>query len=155
MSEPKETAVCRPVQCTDEMHPYGIPGGYEARCNPLEHCEIPYRALVPLKVDNLLVAGRCASAEFNAIAAVRVIATCMTMGQAVGTAASLCIKDNIIPRELDGKIVRKAMIEQGVPLDQEPGGHWADVKKKLQGEFVVVPGDFIAVKTPDGIRTHM
>ena len=155
ISEPKEPAVCRPAQCSDEMHPFGRPGGYEARVNPLEYCEIPYRSLVPLKIDNLLVAGRCASAEFNAIAAVRVIATSMSMGQAAATAASLCLKDRLKPRELDGKLVRKTMIEQGVPLDKEPGGHWANVKKELKGEFVVVPGDFIAVKTPDGIKTHM
>ena len=47
------------------------------------------------------------------------------------------------------------MIEQGVPLNEPPGGHWAAVKKELKGEFVVVPGDFIGVKTADGIRTHM
>jgi hypothetical protein len=155
LPEPKEPAVCRPAQCSEEMHPFGKPGGFEARCNPLEYCEIPYRSLVPLKIDNLLVAGRCASAEFNAIAAVRVIATSMSMGQAAATAAAMCLKDNIRPRELDGKLVRQSMIEQGIPLDKPPGGHWADVKKELKGEFVVVPGDFIGVKTPEGIKTHM
>jgi hypothetical protein len=155
LPEPKEPAVCRLAQCSDDMHPFGKPGGYEARVNPLEYCEIPYRSLVPLKIDNLLVAGRCASAEFNAIAAVRVIATSMSMGQAAATAAALCYRGGIKPRELDGKLVRTTMIERGVPLDKEPGGHWASVKEELKGEFVVVPGDFIAVKTPDGIRTHM
>lgn len=157
VNEPKAPAVCRPAQCSDEMHPFGRPaGGYEARVNPLEYCEIPYRSLVPLKVDNLMVVGRCASAEFNAIAAVRVIATSMSMGQAAGIAAALCLKQGVTPRKLDGKLVRKTMIEQGVPLDKEPSGHWADVKKQLKGgEFVVTGGDFIAVKTPDGIKTHM
>ncbi len=155
MEEPREPAVCRPAQCSDDMHPFGKPGGYEARVNPLEYCEIPYRSLVPKKIDNLLVAGRCVSAEFNAIAAVRVIALCMSTGQAAGTAASLCIKEGITPRKLDGKLVRKTMIEQGIPLDKEPGGHWSDVKKKLKGEYIVMPGDFIGVKTPEGIKTHM
>ena len=156
VNEPKAPAVTRPAQCTEEMHPFGRPAGaYEARVNPLDYCEIPYRSLVPLKIDNLLVAGRCASAEFNAIAAVRVIATSMSMGQAAATAASLCLKNGIIPRKLDGKLVRQSMITQGVPLDKEPGGHWAEVKKELQGEFVVIPGDFVGVKTKDGIKTHM
>lgn len=156
MEEPKAPAVCRPAQCTEEMHPFGRPAGaYEARVNPLEYCEIPYRALVPLKVDNLLVAGRCASAEFNAIAAVRVIATSMGMGQAAGIAASLCLKEGLMPRYLDGRLVRQAMIAQGVPLDKEPDGHWADVKKELKGEFVVTGGDFIGVMTKDGLKTHM
>ncbi len=156
VNEPKAPAVTRPAQCSEEMHPFGRPkGAYEARVNPLDYCEIPYRSLVPLKIDNLLVAGRCASAEFNAIAAVRVIATSMSMGQAAATAAFLCSKEGIIPRKLDGKLVRQRMIEQGVPLDKEPGGHWADIKKELKGEFVVIPGDFVGVKTKDGIKTHM
>jgi hypothetical protein len=155
LNEPCKPAVCRPAQCTDDMHPFGKQGGYEARVNPMEYCEIPYRSLVPLKIDNLLVAGRCMSAEFNAIAAVRVIATSMSTGQAAGVAAALCLKDGVTPRELDGKLVRKTLIDQGVPLDQEPSGHWADVKKHLKGEYVVLPGDFIGVKTPEGIRTHM
>jgi hypothetical protein len=155
MDEPKEPAVCRPAECSDDMHPFVKPGGYEARVNPLEYCEIPYRSLVPLKIDNLLVVGRCVSAEFHAIAAVRVIAPSMSTGQAAATAAALCIRDGITPRELDGKLVRKTMIEQGVPLDEELGGHWAAVKKELKGEFVIMPGDFVGVMTPDGIKTHM
>ena len=156
LDEPKAPAVCRPAECSEEMHPFGIPKGkYEARVNPLDYCEIPYRSLVPLKIDNLLVAGRCVSAEFHAIAAVRVIAPSLSTGQAAAIAASLCKKDNVTPRELNGKLVRQAMIAQGVPLDKEPGGHWAAVKKELQGEFVVLPGDFVGVMTKDGIRTHM
>jgi hypothetical protein len=156
LKESKAPAVCRPAQCDSEMHPFGIPGGYEARVNPLEYCEIPYRSLVPLKINNLLVAGRCVSAEFNAIAAVRVIAPSMSTGQAAAIAAGLCLKGKTIPRELDGKLVRKTMIEQGVPLDEEPSGHWAAVKKELKnGDFVVLPGDFVGVRTVDGIKTHM
>ncbi|HEX7475425.1 MAG TPA: FAD-dependent oxidoreductase [Dehalococcoidales bacterium] len=155
LPQPKSPAVCRPAECSNDMHPFVKLGGYEARVNPLEYCEIPYRTLVPLKIDNLLVAGRCISAEFNAIAAVRVIATSMSTGQAAATAAALCLKNGISPRELDGKLVRKTLIQQGVPLDEEPGGHWAEVKKQLKGEFVVTPGDFIGVRTPDGIKTHM
>jgi hypothetical protein len=155
LKEPKAPAVCRPAQCSGEMHPFYKPGGYEARVNPLEYCEIPYRSLVPLKIDNLLVAGRCVSAEFHAIAAVRVIAPSMSTGQAAATASALCLKQGITPRQLDGKLVRQALIEQGVPLDREPDGHWIDVKKDLKGEYVVLPGDFVAVMTPNGIRTHM
>ena len=154
IKEPQAPAVCRPAQCPDDMHPFGRPRGCEARVNPLEYCEIPYRSLVPLNIDNLLVTGRCVSAEFNAIAAVRVIAPSMSTGQAAAIAAALCIKDGITPRELDGKLVRKAMIEEGVPLDKEPGGHWAAVKKDLKGEFVVTAGDSIAVQTADGIKSN-
>ena len=51
----------------------------------LEWCgdcyDIPYRSLVPLNVENLLVAGRCISTTHEAMAAIRVMATCMAMGE--------------------------------------------------------------------------
>jgi hypothetical protein len=153
LKEPKAHAVCRPAQCSHDMHPFGPPGGYEARVNPKEYCELPYRALVPVVIDNLLVAGRCVSAEFNAQAGVRVIATCMSTGQAAGTAAALCLKNGIRPRELDGRVVRRTMIEQGSPLDKEPDGHWATAKD-MGDDYVVGQGDFIWFQTPDGIKRH-
>ena len=154
LEQPQEPAVCRPAQCSDDMHPFVKPGGFEARCNPREYCEIPYRSLVPLKIDNLMVAGRCVSAEFNANAAVRVIATCMSTGQAVGTAAGLCLQNGLTPRELDGKQVREAMIKQGVPLDNEPDKHWQNIRE-TKGEFVLLSGDFIGIRTPQGIKIHL
>lgn len=154
LDTPQEPAVCRPAQCSDDMHPFVKRGGYEARCNPTEYCEVPYRALVPLKIDNLLVAGRCVSAEFNALAAVRVIATGMSTGQAAGTAVALCLNGGVVPRELSGKVVRETLIQQGVPLDKAPDGHWANVRQ-FKGEYVVGPGDFIMVRTPEGLKSHM
>ena len=144
LKEPKAPAVCRPSQCSGDMHPFGNPGGYEARINPTEYCEIPYRSLVPLKIDNLLVTGRSVSAEFDAIAAVRVIAPAMGTGQAAAIAAAQCIKDKITPRQVDGKLVRKTMIDQGIPLNEVPGGYWAEAKKDFSGEFFVTAGDFAA-----------
>ena len=49
--------------------------------------EIPYRCLVPLRVDDLLVAGRCISVTHQALASTRLTPTIMTLGQAAGTAA--------------------------------------------------------------------
>lgn len=146
------SAVVREAECDYDMHPFGRPAGkYEARPDPKDYCEIPYRALVPLRVDNLLVVGRCVSAEFNAQAAVRVIAPSIATGQAAGIAASLCLKEGTSPRELDGKRIRAIMIEEdGVPLDQEPGGHWERVRG-FQGNHVVLAGDFIGYQTEDGI----
>ena len=154
LEEPKGPAICRPAECSGDMHPFVKRTRYEARCSPREYCEIPYRSLVPLKVDNLLVAGRCVSAEFNALAAVRVIAICMSTGQAAGIAAALCLKDGTVPRRLDGKLVRDAMIKQGIPLDKAPDGHWAAIRE-VRGEYVVGPGDFIMMLTPEGLKSHM
>jgi hypothetical protein len=154
LREPKGSAVCRPAQCSGDIHPFVKMGGYEARTSGRDYCEVPYRSLVPLKIDNLLVAGRCVSAQFNACTATRLIGPSMNTGQACGIAAALCLKNGIIPRTLDGKLVRKAMIEQGVPLDKPFEGFWADMKKPVQGEPVILPGDFAGVLTADG-KTQM
>lgn len=76
----------------------------------------PYRALVPRKVDNLLCAGRCASAERPVMAAVRVIPPCFAMGQAAGTAAAMCALEGVAPRNLDTEKLVKVLKEDGVYL---------------------------------------
>ena len=65
-----------------------------------ETVDIPYRSLLPQKVENLLVAGRCFSATHDAHASVRSMAQCMAMGQAAGTAAALSTLRGCLPREL-------------------------------------------------------
>jgi hypothetical protein len=63
--------------------------------------DIPYRCLLPRKVQGLLVAERCLSADHDAHASVRVMAQCMAMGQAVGIAAGLAIRDRGAPRDIN------------------------------------------------------
>ncbi len=67
---------------------------------PDEYHEVPYRCLVPLEVDNLLVAGRCISATFEAQGSIRIQANCRAFGEAAGVAAALCVRDDVTPREL-------------------------------------------------------
>lgn len=74
---------------------------------------IPYRALVPLKVDGLLAAGRCISAEHEALGAIRVIPTATATGQAAGVAAALSSAVGIEPRKLDATEVQRALLKQG------------------------------------------
>ena len=77
---------------------------------------VPYRCLVPLKVDNLLVAGRCLSATSEAAGAVRVMPPVMAMGQAAGTAAALCVKEGTTPRRLNAATLTARLREQGAFL---------------------------------------
>ena len=56
--------------------------------------EIPFRCLVPPRIPNLLVAGRCLSATFEAHASARITPTCMALGQAAGIAAALMATRN-------------------------------------------------------------
>ena len=62
---------------------------------------IPYGCLVPLKIDNLLLAGRDISGTHLAHSSYRVMPICANMGQAAGIAAALCAADGITPRQLD------------------------------------------------------
>ena len=63
--------------------------------------EIPYRIIVPQKVDNLLVAGRCASMSHEGQSSARVSGPCFIMGQAAGTAADLALASDVAPRAID------------------------------------------------------
>ena len=78
--------------------------------------DIPYGCLVPKKVNNLLVAGRCMSATHEAIAATRLTPSAMATGQAAGTAAALALTQNTIPKEIDVKELQKQLIADGAVL---------------------------------------
>jgi hypothetical protein len=80
---------------------------------------IPFRTLIPLGVDNVLVAGRCFSATHDAHASVRSMAQCMAMGQAAGAAAALCIAQKQFPRELDVALLQQGLREEGAILSLE------------------------------------
>lgn len=78
--------------------------------------DIPYRALVPQKIEGLLVAGRCFSATHEAHASCRSMAQCMAMGQAVGVAAAVSLEEQVMPREVDVEHVQKRLIDLGAVL---------------------------------------
>ena len=77
---------------------------------------IPYRCLVPRGIDNLLVAGRCLSADPGAFASVRVIGPCMLEGQAVALAAREIRERDVAARDVDVDRIRHALAKLGVPL---------------------------------------
>ncbi len=78
--------------------------------------EIPYRCLVPVLADDLLVAGRCISTTHEALASTRLTPTVMTLGQAAGTAAALSLHERVPPRALDARLLRDRLIRDGVDL---------------------------------------
>jgi hypothetical protein len=77
---------------------------------------IPYRALVPRGLDGLLLAGRCISADHEALGALRVEVPCMVEGQAAGVAAALCAQEGVAPRQVDVGDLRRRLREQGAIL---------------------------------------
>jgi len=74
--------------------------------------DISYRTLVPQKVSNLLVAGRCHSASSEASASSRVTATAMALGEAAGTAAALATKSKTEVGIFNGVNVREVLTQQ-------------------------------------------
>ena len=82
-------------------------------CGPVE---IPYRAILPQKVDDLLAPGRHLSADNVAIDWVNLIPQCVQTGQAAGVAAAVAVADGVGAHGVDIKKVQDILVEQDVPL---------------------------------------
>ncbi len=78
---------------------------------------IPYRCLLPVSVENLLVAGRCISCTQDAQASLRVMPPSFSIGQAAGTAAALAVRTGTTPRTVDVAEVRRLLKSQGQVVD--------------------------------------
>ena len=78
---------------------------------------IPLRSVIVKGFENLLVCGRCTSATHEASAAIRVTPIAMSIGQAAGTAAGICSRDGIAPRELDYNKLAEALKEIKATFD--------------------------------------
>ncbi|CAN7689646.1 FAD-dependent oxidoreductase [Neorhizobium tomejilense] len=78
--------------------------------------DIPYRSLLPKSIENLIVAGRSISATHEAMGAIRVMATCMAMGEAAGRAAGIAISQGVRPSDVDIHALRRKLLEKGAYL---------------------------------------
>jgi ribulose 1,5-bisphosphate synthetase/thiazole synthase len=78
--------------------------------------QVPYGALLPPRVDNLLAAGRCISAEMQMADLVRLIPNCFATGHAAGVAAAVAAIDRCRPREVDIRKVQNILRQQGAYL---------------------------------------
>jgi hypothetical protein len=78
--------------------------------------QLPYRMIVPLGIDNLLAAGRCASMTHGGQSSARVSGACFVMGQAAGTAAHLALQIGVRPRLLDVGLLQQALEREGAWL---------------------------------------
>ena len=90
--------------------------GYSGTYANAPEFQIPYGCLVPSKLENLLAAGRCVSAEFIVADTLRLIPICWVTGQAAGVAAALSIKDGCKPRDVNVPKLQNHLKEQGVFL---------------------------------------
>lgn len=76
--------------------------------------DIPYRSLIPKKVDGVIAAGRDISATHLALASVRVMGPAMCIGEAAGKAAAIAARDGIELRDMDIRCLQDALRQEGV-----------------------------------------
>ncbi len=87
------------------------------KVKPGEAYDIPLRCLIPLKIENLVVAGRCISGTHEAQSSYRVMPISMATGQAAGVCAALACKSNQVPRKIGAMVVQKELVRQGAYLE--------------------------------------
>jgi hypothetical protein len=94
------------------------PGGQKgAEFTRMKVHDVPYRAIVPEKLDGLLMAGRCISATHLGAAAGKSMGNCMATGHAAGLAAALSAAKGTPPRELKVAELRDRLRADGVSLE--------------------------------------
>lgn len=76
--------------------------------------QVPYGIMVPQKVENLLMAGRCVAGDRMSHAATRQMVCCAVTGQAAGTAAALSVKEKVEPSKVNIQGIRSRLERQGV-----------------------------------------
>lgn len=90
--------------CQDESEPKA----------PVRTYTIPYSCFIPQKESNLFFTGRCISGTHLAHSSFRMMPACFAMGQATGTAAAICIKNDLFPSKIDIPLLQHTLMQQGV-----------------------------------------
>ena len=81
-----------------------------------QYYTIPYRSLIPKDAENLLVAGRCISADHEAQASIRIMPIVCCLGEAAGTAAGLAVKHGWNVGDVDVLELRQVLLQNGAFL---------------------------------------
>jgi hypothetical protein len=110
-----DDAVARSAYPIDVHNPSGS-GTQTKRLAPGKSYEIPFRCMLPVNREQLVVAGRCISTTHEALASVRLTPTVMTLGQAAGTAAAMAVESRSMVAAVDPASLRTALEADGVDL---------------------------------------
>ena len=81
--------------------------------------DIPYRALLPIRLENVIAAGRNISCDVVGQSGVRLLMLCLTLGEVAGTAAALSIEHNVKYREVNVKELQKVLVNNGVDIGEK------------------------------------
>ncbi len=77
-----------------------------------DYYEIPYRSIVPCRVENLLTGSRCISSTHEAHSSLRIMPVVAAIGEAAGTAASIAVNDEVLPADIDGAVLKEMLLEE-------------------------------------------
>ncbi len=78
--------------------------------------QVPYRAMLPKGIANLLVAGRSIGGDRDSHAAVRNMMCCTVSGQGAGVAAAVSLANGVTPAAVDIALVQRELVRQGVRI---------------------------------------
>ncbi len=117
---PFPDAIARGTYPLDIHNPAGK-GTIFMRPPPGKAYQIPLRSLIPLNIDNLLVAGRCISGSHEAHSGYRAMPICMATGQAAGACAGLSVLERRKPRKMDVLQLQRELLRQGADLEGVSG----------------------------------
>ncbi|WP_139957390.1 FAD-dependent oxidoreductase [Flavicella sediminum] len=153
-----EDAVAYGGWSLDEHNPGGIenisepPSYFHAHFH--EVYQFPFRSLYSKNITNLLFAGRNVSQTHIALSSSRIMATCALMGQAVGTAATICVNKNIWPREVAQKHInelQEQLMRDDVFIPKRPANDPKDLAQKASLIFGSTTSTGAAKKLTNGI----
>lgn len=80
--------------------------------------DIPYRSLVPIRLENVLAAGRNISSDIPGQSGTRLVMCCMSLGEAAGTAVAMSLKANCTPRNIDVGALQRQLVKNGYNIGQ-------------------------------------
>ncbi len=102
--------------------------------------DIPYRSLVPVRLENVLAAGRNISADIPGQSGTRLVMCCMSLGEAAGTAAALSLKLGVTVRKLDVAELQRVLVKNGVNIGQG----YRRIAALPEGDYSSYSGTFVA-----------
>jgi hypothetical protein len=100
-----------------DVHPRNSSESGNFKIEVSEKYYIPYRSMLPVGCENLIVAGKTISSESQAAGGLRCMPCAMAMGQAAGTAASMSVEKGCLPEDIDITILQNILKENGAILD--------------------------------------
>jgi hypothetical protein len=100
-----------------DVHPRDASMSGNFKIEIAEKYYIPYRSMLPIGCDNLIVAGKTISCESQAAGGLRCMPCAMAMGQAAGAASVIAVEEGVLPCDIDVTLLQNALKEKGAILD--------------------------------------